>query len=397
MKSYIYLILLLVYGIFAVQCSDSDDDTPDDTSSENGSDNSSDDGNYTSFWYYSYEAVETITYEEMKLGKSEEFCPYAVAAYGDTLLVANCGTAGNSLILFSKKDSRPFRTIKTWKVNGQEKTFTSKINAIVVADDRLYVAEQQSLIHVFSLPDFEYLSCIGNGSWKGPVFQAQAIAVTKGLLFARDKDGKISVYKESDVTSENYQKINRYKQAGPGAGNSSNNGFAANYMEVDEEGHIMLTGYEAQAFRILDPSLINDDFKNGTNIDIAEKTWALPFKPKTFAITADRIYTTGSNDVINIYDCEQKEWVKTLKSIKGFAFSIPERIYRESDECLWVSDTKNRALVKMGVFKGEIREYESVSEGIVRVYDMQTRNSETASVFYVNIKTHEIVDPSEWE
>ena len=111
MKSYIYLILLLVYGIFAVQCSDSDDDTPDDTSSENGSDNSSDDGNYTSFWYYSYEAVETITYEEMKLGKSEEFCPYAVAAYGDTLLVANCGTAGNSLILFSKKDSRPFRTI----------------------------------------------------------------------------------------------------------------------------------------------------------------------------------------------------------------------------------------------------------------------------------------------
>lgn len=352
---------------------------------------------YTSYWYYNYEALDAINYETMGLAAAAEFKPFTVAQRGDTLFVANIGTAGNSLILYSKKDKRPLTTIKTWTFNGAEKNFTSNINAIAVTDDRLYVAERQSLIHVFSLPGMEYYSCIGNGQWSGPVFQAQAMTVKDGLVFARNKNGCVRVYKESDVTPENYQKINYYKEAGPGAGNAANNDFAAHYMEVDKEGRIMLTGYEAQSIRVLDPALINDNFKNLTNIDIDELTWALPFKPKTFAMTAERMYATGSNDAVNIYDLEKEEWVKTLKSIKGFAFTRPDRVFAQNDSTLWVSDISKCALVQMGVFKGEIREYELVSEHVAKVRGALTRSGEETEEFYVDLRTHEIVDPAEAE
>ena len=353
---------------------------------------------YTSYWYYNYEAEELITNATLGLETAEEFRPYAVAQRGDTLFVANYGSAGNSLILYSKKAKKPLRTIKTWTFNDAEKNFTSTINAIVVTDERLYVAEQQSLIHVFSFPDMECFSCIGNNDWSGPVFQAQAITVHDGLIFARNKNGKIRVYKEADVTPENYRKINVYKEAGPGAGDSSNNAFAAHYMEVDKEGHILLTGYFAKSIRVLDPSLINDDFVNGTNIDIDEETWSLTFNPKTFALATDRLYATGSNDAISIYDFEQKEWVKTLKSVKGFSFQYPDRIFREDDETFWVSDIGKRTLVKMKVFKGEIREYSYENEDVVKVAAARTRSGEdTEGGFCVDLRTHEIVDPAEAE
>ena len=166
-------------------------------------------------------------------------------------------------------------------------------------------------------------------------------------------------------------------------------------MEADEEGHILLTAYEAQSIRVLDPSLINDDFTNGTNIDVNELTWALAFKPKTFATSPERMYATGSNDAINVYDYAQKEWVKTLKSIKGFAFGRPERICKGSDGTFWISDITKNTLVRMGVFKGEIREYEPINKNVVKVRTALTRSGEDDAEFYVDLRTHEIIDPEE--
>lgn len=387
MKSYIHSVLLLISGILAAQCTKSNDAAPIDPDNQN----------YTSHWYYSYEVLDIVTNETLGLATTDEFNPYTVAERSDTLFIANSISAGNSLILYSKKAKRPLKTINKWTINGAEKNFTSKINAIVVTGERLYVAEQQSLIHVFSLPDMTYFSCIGNGNWRGPVFQAQAITVNDGLIFARNKDGKVRIYKESAVTPENYQKINYYKEAGPGAGDSSNNGFMAHYMETDKEGHIMLTGYNAKSIRVLDPSLINDDFKNGTNIDIDNRTWTLSFNPKSFAMTDERLYVTGGNNVINIYDFGREEWVKTIKAIKGYTFTNPERIYRESNETFWVSDIGAKKLVRMGVFKGEIREYARINDRIIEVKSAMTRHGQEQRDFFVDITTHEIVDPSEVE
>ena len=55
------------------------------------------------------------------------------------------------------------------------------------------------------------------------------------LIFARDKNGMVSIYKEEDATPENYQKVNRYRRAS-GNGSPGNNGFASHSMQPDAEG-----------------------------------------------------------------------------------------------------------------------------------------------------------------
>lgn len=332
--------MLLSAGVLNIRCS-----------------SDSDNGKYTSYWYYSYEATQLLNAESFGMEAAEDFTPYTVACIGDTLFIANIGQAGNSLLFFSQKKGELLGTVKSWQFNNEEKSFGSPIEAIVAANDRLYVAERQSRIHVFQLPGLTYITCIGNGQWSGPVFQAQALTVKDGLIFARDKNGLVSVYKESDATPENYQKVQRYRQA---SGNNSpgNNAFAPHYMEFNAEGNILLTDYEGKRIRVLDPRLINDDFKNGSLIDLDDQALSLDFKPKTFAVCGERWYITGDNAAINVYDRGQEEGGKQFKSVKGYAFSQPARIYAQDDSVLWVSDIHDakRTLVKMVVHKGEIRE-----------------------------------------
>ena len=129
-------------------------------------------------------------------------------------------------------------------------------------------------------------------------------------------------------------------------------------MQFNAEGNILLTDYEGKKIRVLDPTLVNDDLVNGTSIDMDELSLSLDFKPKTLALCNERWYATGDNDAINIYDSQQGEWVKKIKTIKGYSFLLPVRIYAQNDSVLWVSDTHKsmQTLVKMVVHKGEIRE-----------------------------------------
>lgn len=52
--------------------------------------------NYTSYWYYNYEALQTVNHETLGLEQAADFNPYAVAQRGDTLFVANLA-AGNKI------------------------------------------------------------------------------------------------------------------------------------------------------------------------------------------------------------------------------------------------------------------------------------------------------------
>ncbi len=97
---------------------------------------------------------------------------------------------------------------------------------------------------------------------------------------------------------------------------------------------------------------------DGASIDVDSLSMSLDFKPKTLAFGDGRMYVTGDNDVVNIYDGRRKEWVKKLKTVKGYEFLQPARIYSQNDTVFWVSDMHGgrRTLVKMIVHKGEIRE-----------------------------------------
>mgnify|MGYP001034071801 FL=1 len=351
MKIYAY-ILIILFGVLTAQCEkeilEENQDIP-------SSDKENED--YNSYWYYSYEATHLVNAETLDRETPEEFVPYTVAHRGDSLFIANTGKAGYSLLVYSIGQGKLLNTLKSWQIAGEEKSFGSRIEAIVPAGDRLYVTERDSRIHVFSLPELAYLTCIGNGSWAGPVFQAQAMTVKDGLIYARDKTGMVSIYKEAEATPENYQKVNRYCQAS-GNGSLGNNGFEAHYMQPDAEGHILLTDYLGKKIRVLDPSLVNDELTNKISIDLDDLALSLEFNPRTFALCNERWYVTGNNNAINIYDREQDKWVKAMKSVKGYTFSQPLRVYAQNDTTLWISDINNskRTLVKVSVHKGEIRE-----------------------------------------
>ena len=321
MKIYAY-ILIVLSGVLTAQCSKVTLDEICGYPSAPGGGNGEGEGNgdYTSYWYYSYEAAQLIDAETLGMETAEDFTPYTVAHLGDTLFIANIGKAGSSLLLFSIKKGERLGTLQSWQHDGGEKSFGSQIEAI-------------------------------------PVFQAQAMTVKDGLIFARDKNGMVSIYKEEDATPENYQKVNRYRRAS-GNGSPGNNGFASHSMQPDAEGHLLLTDYEGKKIRVLDPALVNDDLANDASIDLDDLSLSPGFKPKTLALCGDRWYATGDNDAINIYERQSNEWSKKIKTVKGYAFSQPARIYAQNDSVLWVSDTHSskRTLVKMLVHKGEIRE-----------------------------------------
>lgn len=373
-----HILWLLLFGALAVQCSDKND------SSDGPS------GKYTSFWYYSYAATDQLTAETMGL-EAGKFTPYTIAQRGDTLFIAN--TADKSLILFDLKTHKPFRTLSSWTIKGgATKKFSNNIEAIVFTDERVYVEDRGSYIHVFDLPDLNYVTHLGNGQYWNAVFEPQALAVKDGLIYARDKNGMVSIYQESAATPAKAGNVGRYRRA---AGGSSNNGFAPHYMEFDSDGTIMLTDYETKAIRVLDPSLINDNFKNGESIDIADRAWQLTFKPRTFASTEARLYATGDNNSINVYDREAKGWVNSFKAIKSFSFSQPTRVFASGNETLWVSDGAKQTAVQMTVSKNEIRQYSRVNDRIIRVEEALTsKGTIETEPFYVDIRTHEIVDPA---
>ena len=384
MKIYIWMLIVLG-GDMLSQCSSDNFETELTNSFAGDNSDGKEDDKYTSYWYYSYEAVQLLTAET--LGLKEEFNPFTTTHLGDTLFVANL--VDNSLLLIDLRTNQVMRTLRTWDFNGQEKSFGSQIEAIVPAGNRLYVAERQSRIHVFELPGLDYISCIGNGNYNGPVFQAQAMTVKDGLVFSRDKNGTVSIYKEEDVTPENYQKTARYRRTSNMG--TVNNSFGTHSMILNEEGNILLTDFGARKIMVLDPALVNDDMQNNTSIALEDQTMMLGFNPTALTLGDKRLYATGNN-AVHIYDREIGEWSKTLKSIHGYAFSQPVRIHAQNDSVYWVSDTHNsrKALVKMQVHKGEIREYERVSEHVVKVFGANTREGRREE-YLVDLRTHEVI------
>lgn len=376
-----YICILWIFCSVLTSCS------KDNADSENNADSGTDTGEYKCYWYYSYEAGQQITAESLGMVPGD-FIPYTVAHLGDTLFLANTGKAGNSLLVLDLSKGTLLRTVKSWFFHEEEKNFGSSIEAIVPAGNRLYVTERQSRIHVFSLPELDYITCIGNGVWSGPVFQAQAMAVKDGLIFARDKNGRISIYKEEDAIPENYQNVKRYCHA---AGGYANNGFNTHYMQFNEDGYILLTDYEGKKIRVLDPALVNDGMADNTSIDMEDREMDLNFKPKTLALAADRIYVTGDNNAVNVYNRELNEWTQSFKSVKGFAFSQPARIYSQNDSVFWVSDIARGILVKMEVYKGEIREYMRLNNRFIKVVSAQPEGAGDEG-FLVDIRTHEVIE-----
>ena len=102
-------------------------------------------------------------------------------------------------------------------------------------------------------------------------------------------------------------------------------------------------------------SLIINPIVNKESLCIRQNSNKKIFKSSDYQLLKKSITTKNKLSLILYF---KPIWSKKIKTVKGYAFSQPARIYAQNDSVLWVSDTHSskRTLVKMLVHKGEIRE-----------------------------------------
>ncbi len=353
MEKTIHTGCLLLALMIAGACSEDENISEDDAPQTN------EEKTYTSYYYYSYEAEQQLSAVDFDL-KEGEFTPGATCAKGDTLFVANIQQGHYSLELYDKKNRRHLMSLRSWSYGDSRQEFQSPIEAVSISPaNRLYVLSRETRIDVFSLQDLKFVTRIGTGAWSDGVsglFQAQAMTVSAdGKIIARTKR-EIVVYREEDVTSEKYQNIPFYSRSDP-AGMDTNNGFYPHQMIQDSTGIVYLADYGQygnKKIQAIDTSRI----EKGDHLAFidTEKTIGTSFNPCGIALHDDRMVITDGNGYIHVYDRTKKEWGDEFKSVNGYTFKKAEKLLAvESD--LWISDTKNQKLVKVRIYKNEIREY----------------------------------------
>lgn len=308
-------------------------------------------------YYYSYKAEEVINAE--KLGYvSSEFMPGCTYIYGDTLFIANTQSGHFSVELYSLSARQKIGSLNTWTYNDATQTFNNYVEAISVANGRLYLANIGSCIDVFDVHTLKFITRIGNRNWghgNAQLFHTHAMAIVDDYIIVRMKDG-LQVTLQSDVSAEKYQNINYYSR-GSLDGFDVNNGFYPHQMAVDTTGLVFLADYGQYGNRkihVIDTSLI----QKGSNITITtSQTLPLEFNPRGIALYKNLMYISASDGSIRCYDRDKKKFFLTFKSVPGYTFKGGQKLLVHNNR-LWVTDISTREIVGVDIFRNVIEEYE---------------------------------------
>ena len=321
---------------------------------------------YTSYYYYSYEAARQLSATDFALAEGQ-FTPGPAYIKGDTLFVANIQSGAFSLELYDRNKNRHLASLKSWQYKEAEQKFPDKIEAIGISGNRLYLANISSRIDVFDVRTLEFITRIGTGNWGDGINQmvhSHAMAITPdGNIMIRTKKNLL-VYREADVTLENYQKVPFYCRS-KGDGMDVNNGFHSHQMVQDSTGIVYLADfgqYGNQKIQAIDTTLIE---KGDQKILIdTEKTLPLSFNPCGIALHENRMILSAQNGSLFIYDRTKRNWENSFKSVKGYTFKKPEKLLVDQNT-LWVSDVNAKKLVEIKIYKNEIRENPSSPQIVV--------------------------------
>ena len=286
-------------------------------------------------YYYSYKAGEVINAE--KLGyASDEFMPGCTYIYGDTLFIANTQNGHFSVELYSLSAHQKLGSLNTWTYNDVMQTFGNYVEAISVANERLYLANISSCIDVFDVHTLKFITRIGNRNWghgNTQLFHTHAMAIVDDYIIVRMKDG-LQVTLQSDVSAEKYQNINYYSR-GSLDGFDVNNGFYSHQMAVDT-------------------TLI----QQGSNITMTtSQTLPLEFNPRGIALYKNLMYISAADGSIRCYDREKKKFFLTFKSVPGYTFKGGQKLLVYNNR-LWVTDVSTREIVGVDICRNVIEEYE---------------------------------------
>lgn len=407
MIKYIYSLLFTVtLCSFAACTTDNDEIKPpkDEDTELPKEDEDEPEASYTSYWYYSYEAANVLSAKEFGL-EASQFLPGYSLVKGDTLFLANNANAqGRSLLVYNLKSRQMIKTIDSWtEANGTETPIgvngdtSNNIEAMTISHNILmFVVRRGSFVYTYKLPSLEPLVRFGHQNYNSSsVSEAQAMVATDEYLFARQKNGSISIFKMEEFLKEEVKTINRFA-VGKSYGNANNN-WAPMQMVAEPDGTVLLTENNGKKVRVIDPKQITAEMQGKTNVEIEDptKTIELEFNPLGVARVKNRLYyIANSPRTTHVYDEESQ----TLSSAVGMQkmhnhqLGTMEKITAQ-DSTLWITDihANKRNLVQVTIHKNEVREYEKVDARTIRVTARQTRSGEPET-FLVDLRTHEIVE-----
>lgn len=356
-------------------------------------------GNYKSYWYYYYEATDVLDGTAIGVD-TEGWVPRGICISGDTIFVGNNKDGERSVVLLDKNTLAHIATIDSW-VNGSDVLdFSgSTIESLQSDGQKLYVCRNNSIIDVFELPSLKYITRVGDGNWgtqKYRIFQPQSICVNDGWLISREKNRYCS-HMTSAMIEGTFQNVPFFARTNT---IDSNNGFVQSQMVVDTCGEKILATDFTKKIVTIDMGNVNKALDGSYDAIFADEgvNMQTSFTPIGIALNNERMFISelnGNNGKIHIYDRAQKEFVNTLGTVKGFTFKRPEHLAMSNDH-IFVTDYNAKRLVRLTVYKTEIREYEELSPDLV-IVTTDTPATEKATyangkrTLVINTRTHEVV------
>lgn len=155
--------------------------------------------------------------------------PTAMVVNGDVLYIAN-SQAESNILRYDLKQKRALSAIDPMKISGLAKKWDS-LNDLEIHAGRLYVANYGSnRIDVLDISSEQpnFIMALGTGVWWGDALNyalvhSNAVTADDRYVYVPDIEGRINVWRQSDVTAQNHLKARKFARLSlPGCARNCN-------------------------------------------------------------------------------------------------------------------------------------------------------------------------------
>lgn len=155
--------------------------------------------------------------------------PTAMVVNGDVLYIAN-SQAESNILRYDLKQKRALSAIDPTKISGLAKKWDS-LNDLEIQAGRLYVANYGSnRIDVLDINSEQpnFIMALGTGVWWGDALNyalvhSNAVTADDRYVYVPDIEGRINVWRQSDVTAQNHLKARKFARLSlPGCARNCN-------------------------------------------------------------------------------------------------------------------------------------------------------------------------------
>lgn len=343
--------------------------------------------------YLSYKMVREMT--------RTEFIPGVMAQQGDLLYVVNTNakvsvpgqpvSPGNpkcySIEVFNTENGEWVRTIPcVWTTEAGTQRMIGIPRAIAVDKERVYVAYgnlalvDATRVAVFNAATGDWITCIGGKmsaqitDAKVDVDEGTALYLDSKFLYMSDSRRPLRIYRLSDITTQNSEKIVPYMTSPSVSGTGVPHPMA---IFRHPDGTLMRTDYSSKMVYALDETKIIEgdgvditdqsrsvDLTEGMYNDIRFNTAFEGTTPYSIAYYEDVLFVAANTNTIGsdvdglICTLNSRwEYIGAIGAVSGYTFSKPIQVLVVGDRLL-VADQNKKAIVVVQITSHTMDKYE---------------------------------------